>query len=95
MKPMEYTPAGRRAEVHGKPTITFIKDGHRCFIFEHEYEAWVKEHKKRLNWEMCAAEYWRAENHYLVFGEGLTESESGKRLNTWHRFATTDHAFES
>lgn len=95
MKPMSYTLAGYRAEVHGKPAITFNKDGHRYFIFEHEYEAWVKEHKKRLTDAECAAEYWRLKADLCGFGV-VTDSpvEIDRKATTMRRFAEHPHAFQ-
>ena len=50
---------------------------------------------KHLTDAECAAEYWRAEHHYLRFEDGDPgQYKAVTQAETWHRFATQPHASE-
>ena len=50
---------------------------------------------KHLTDAECAAESWRAEHHYLRFDDGDPgQYKAVTQAETWHRFATHQHASE-
>ena len=52
-------------------------------------------YSKHLTDAECAAEYWRAEHHYLRFDDGDPgQYKAVTQAETWHRFATQPHASE-
>lgn len=62
----------------------------RCLIHGTQIEP-----TKKLTDAECAAEYWRAEHHYLRFDDGDPgQYKAVTQAETWHRFATHRHASE-
>ena len=84
MRAMEYTPVQCRCEPGD--WIMF----RRCLIHGTQIEP-----TKKLTDAECAAEYWRAEHHYLRFEDGDPgQYKAVTQAETWHRFATQPHASE-
>lgn len=85
MRAMEYTPVQCRCEPMGLWDLV-----RWCLIHGTQIEP-----TKRLTDAECAAEYWRAEHHYLRFEAGDPgQYKAVTQAETWHRFATHPHASE-
>ena len=85
MRAMEYTPVQCRCEPIGQWTLVLT-----CLIHGPQIEP-----TKKLTDAECAAEYWRAEHHYLRFEDGDPgQYKAVTQAETWHRFATHRHASE-
>ena len=85
MRAMEYTPVQCRCEPMGQWTLV-----RWCLIHGTQIEP-----TKKLTDAECAAEYWRAEHHYLRFEDGDPgQYKAVTQAETWHRFATQPHASE-
>ena len=85
MRAMEYTPVQCRCEPRGQWTLV-----QWCVIHRTQIEP-----TKKLTDAECAAEYWRAEHHYLRFEDGDPgQYKAVTQAETWHRFATQPHASE-
>ena len=84
MRAMEYEPVQCRCAPDD--WIMF----HKCLIHGTQIEP-----TKKLTDAECAAEYWRAEHHYLRFEDGDPgQYKAVTQAETWHRFATQQHASE-
>lgn len=62
-----------------------------------EYMPFTHLQHKRLTDAECAAEYWRALTIQFATPHGApwgSRREEGRRVATWHRFATLPHALE-
>ena len=96
MRAMEYTPHPPAPDLSRPP----VKDG------AYDWDEWRqlrdddnREFRYRMTKRMsdaeCAAEYWRAEHHYLRFEDGDPgQYKAVTQAETWHRFATQQHASE-
>ena len=85
MRAMEYEPVQCRCEPMGQWTLV-----RWCLIHGTQIEP-----TKKLTDAECAAEYWKAEHHYLRFDDGDPgQYKAVTQAETWHRFATQSHANE-
>lgn len=102
MTPLTDDMLARLAVVH-KPTFDYITERRangvptrgKPFDDRKPIEQVVTEYQApRLTKEMCAAEYWKACVDLSFTARANPDYEQvRKEVTTWHRFATTDHAF--
>ena len=104
MRAMEYTPCVQECEcveLDDLMQVTMVSGldfastrlTHGCPL--HGLLAEIQSRQKRLTDTECAAEYWRAEHHYLRFDDGDPgQCKAVTQAETWHRFATQPHASE-
>lgn len=100
-QPMPYTPWDKSWDPVDGDVYLMPPNGDDYLCW---FDVYLESRMKRLTNEQGAAEYWRAlyarySNAFLDCSEGdQTPDEEHRQhwheISTWHRFATTPHAFE-
>jgi hypothetical protein len=92
-KPMPFAPVVHR-KYRDCDCLFWRHRGKVVYILKAEHDRYLRDHKKRIPREECGAEYWRSLVDLLMIPNNSPDrAQIVHEAQTWHRFATTDHAF--